>query len=575
MLILGIHSGNHDAGAVLADEYRILAAVAQERMTRRKTDGGRMPVEAIAECLAIAGVGLQDVDAVVLGRGAFLSRYFTHLRGGRAAEQAVRRLLGREKHKSMEREARRYACLDSLSMFDRDRFLADYGFRPDADLAFYNHHRSHAMATLFHTDWDDALLYTADGGGDNVQYSHRILRDGELATLYGGDEGLLLPPNVDSLGLVYGFATQALGFRINRHEGKLTGLAALGEPVLKDRLAAHFRVDGEGRIQSDFPDYPALRQFVLDWAQGQKREDVAASAQALLEEYILEAVGRLLRVSGSRRLGLSGGVFANVRLNQRLAEELPVDEVFVYPAMSDQGLAAGGVLIYLLERDGLAHWLTQRQRLQHLYLGRDYGAAIDTALSAAPGVVRQEGGPVAPTVAALQTGRAIAIYTRGMEHGPRALGARSILAAPGRAEINDSLNDRLGRSEFMPFAPVAKASDADHLFDLPPQSRYAARFMTITCAVKPDWRSRIPAVVHVDGTARPQLIHRDDNPLYHDIVDGYGAATGVKALVNTSFNAHEEPIIDSPAQCVRALLDDRIDGVVTETALWLRADKSG
>ena len=283
MLILGVHSGNHDAGAVLADEYRILAAVAQERMTRRKTDGGRMPVEAIAECLAIAGVGLQDVDAVVLGRGAFLSRYFTHLRGGRAAEQAVRRLLGREKHKSMEREARRYACLDSLSMFDRARFLADYGFRADADLAFYNHHRSHAMATLFHTDWDDALLYTADGGGDNVQYSHRILRDGELATLYGGDEGLLLPPNVDSLGLVYGFATQALGFRINRHEGKLTGLAALGQPVLKDRLAAHFRVDGEGRIQSDFPDYPALRQFVLDWAAGQKREDVAASAQALAE----------------------------------------------------------------------------------------------------------------------------------------------------------------------------------------------------------------------------------------------------------------------------------------------------
>lgn len=570
MLILGIHSGNHDAGAVLNDEYRLLSAVAQERMTRRKTDGGRMPVEAIAECLAIAGATLADVDAVVLGRGLFPGRYFTHLRGGRRAEQAVRRLLGREKQKSMEKEARRAACTASVTMFDGPRFLADFGFRADAGLAFFNHHQAHALAALFHTDWADALIYTADGGGDNVQYSHRIFRDGAMTTLYGGDEGLLLPPNIDSLGLAYGFATQALGFRINRHEGKLTGLAALGQPVLKEALAAHFRCDADGRIQSDFSDYPAMRQFVLDWAAGQKREDVAASAQLLLEEFMLRSVGHLLQVSGSRRLALAGGVFANVRLNQRLAEELPLDEIFVYPAMSDQGLAAGGILQYLLERDGLTHWQGQRQRLDHLYLGRDHGTAIDDALARAPGVVRQDGGPVAPTVAALQAGQAIAIYTRGMEHGPRALGARSILAAPGDAGINDRLNDRLGRSEFMPFAPVVRAEDADELFLLPPQSVYAARFMTVTCAVRPEWRARIPAVVHVDGTARPQLIRRQDNPLYYDILDGYAVATGIKALVNTSFNAHEEPIIDTPAQCVEALLDDRIDGVVTETALWLR-----
>lgn len=574
MLILGIHPGYHDACAALFDGYRMVAAVALERLTRRKIDGGRVPAEAVAECLAIAGAGARDVDAVVLGRGAFPARYYTHLRGGRQAERVVRQLLGKEKHKSMERECVRYGRTDSLAMFDGPRFLADHGFRPDAALAFFNHHEAHALAALFHTDWDDALLYTADGGGDNVQYSHRILRDGRIETLYGGDEGLLAPLQIDSLGLAYGYATQALGFRINRHEGKLTGLAALGRPVLKDALAAHFSCDDEGRIRSDFPDYAAMRRFVMDWAKEARREDVAASVQVLLEEFVLQAVGRLLRRAGSRRLGLAGGVFANVRLNQRLAEELPVDEIFVYPAMSDQGLAAGGVLQYLLERDGPEHWLAQRYRLDHLYYGRDHGAAIDAALAAAPGVVRVAGGPVEPTVAAIRAGRAIAIYTRGMEYGPRALGARSILADPTDAAINDSLNARLDRSEFMPFAPVALAADAHELFELPPQSAYAARFMTVTCAVRPEWRSRIPAVVHVDGTARPQLIRRAENPLYHDIVQAYGRATGIKALINTSFNAHEEPIIDTPAQCVQALLDDRIDGVVTDTALWLRQDRA-
>jgi len=575
MLILGVHTGNHDTCAALYDDYRMVAAVAEERLTRRKGDGGRVPAAAMAECLAIGGVDPRDVDAVVLGRGQFPARYYTHLNPGRQAERAVRRWLGKEKQKSMDRECRRHGRTDSRAMFDAAAFLADHGFRPDADLTFFNHHYSHALAALFHTDWDDALLYTADGGGDNVQYSHRIFRDGAIETLYGGEEGLILPPVVDSLGLVYGYATQALGFRINRHEGKLTGLAALGEPVLRDSLAAHFTCDEAGRIRSDFDSFPAMRRFVLDWAKGAKPADVAASVQLVLEEFVLQAVERLLARAGSRRLGLAGGVFANVRLNQRLAEEMPVDEVFVYPAMTDQGLAAGGALQYLLERDGLAHWLDRRHRLDHLYLGRDHGTGIDEALSRAPGVRRVAGGPVAPTIEALQAGRAIAIFTRGMEYGPRALGARTILADPTDAGINDRLNERLARSEFMPFAPVVREEDAADLFDLPAASRYAARFMTITCAVRPEWRGRIPAVVHVDGTARPQVIGRDANPLYYDILSGYADRTGIKALINTSFNAHEEPIIDTPAQCVQALLDNRIDGVVTETALWLRDPAQG
>ena len=568
MLLLGVYSGNHDACASLHDDYRLLSAVALERLTRRKIDGDRVPVEAIDECLSIAGRSRAEVDAVMLGRGAFPQRYFTHFAGRKRLSAKLRRIAGREKSKYMENECVRHRRSDSLAMFDGPGFLEDFGFRSDARLGFFNHHLAHALPTLFHTDWPEALLYTADGGGDNMQYSIRRFRDRRIETLYGGDEGLVRPQRIDSLGLAYGFATQALGFRINRHEGKLTGLAAYGKPVLYDTLARHFRVDEDGEIHSDFADYHAMRRAVFDLAEGVAREDVAASVQHLLETFVLEAVRRLLARNGHRHLGLSGGIFANVRLNQRLAEEMPVDEVFVYPAMSDQGLAAGGVLQFLLERDGLDHWLSRRYRLDHVYFGRDVRRAIDDRLAGDPLFRRVSSTPVATAAALLAEGRVVAIYTLGMEYGPRALGARTIMAAPTDAEINQILNQRLTRSEFMPFAPVVGAEDAERVFELGPATLYAARFMTVTCRVRDGWRARIPAVVHVDGTARPQVIERAQNPLYYDILAAYKARTGIPVLVNTSFNVHEEPIINGPEECARALAERRIDFVATADGVY-------
>ena len=155
-----------------------------------------------------------------------------------------------------------------------------------------------------------------------------------------------------------------------------------------------------------------------------------------------------------------------------------------------------------------------------------------------------------------------------MEYGPRALGARTILGSPADAGINDTLNQRLSRTEFMPFAPVVAEQDADTVFDLGAEKAYAARFMTITCNTKPEWRERIPAVVHVDGTARPQTIRRDWNPTYYDVLAAFKEKTGLPVLINTSFNAHEEPIINTPDECLGALLDGRIDYVLTEAGLY-------
>ncbi|MBT4425546.1 MAG: hypothetical protein HOC88_01520 [Rhodospirillaceae bacterium] len=570
MIILGVHPGYHEAAACLFDDYRMVAAVSLERLTRRKIDGGRIPDEAIDECLAIAGLTRRDVEAVVLGRGAYPWRYYKHFRGSRLIEGKVRQALGKEKHKSMERELVRAGHSDSEALFDAAKFLDTAGFGKTTQLKFFNHHLAHALPALFHTDWPDALLYTSDGGGDNVQYSQRVFHGGDLRHLYGGDECFTAPARVDSLGLAYGYATQALGWRINRHEGKLTGLAALGEPSAYKAITDHFKIDEDGQIRSDFATNPDLRRFMFETAENISREDMAASIQQVLEQVTLASVRRLLERHPVRHLGLSGGVFGNVRLNRLLAEESDIDEVFVYPAMSDQGLPAGGVLQYLLERDGMDAWLNARYPLETLYLGRDWGKGADKVLGQTPGLKVISGKPVEKTAELLQDGKAVAIFTQGMEFGPRALGARSILASPADAGINDALNARLSRSEFMPFAPVVSEEDAGELFDIGAPSQYAARFMTITCNVKQSWRARIPAVVHVDGTARPQIIRRAHNPLYYDILAAFKQKSGLPTMINTSFNVHEEPIVNRPEECAQALLDDRVDYVVTEEAVYGR-----
>jgi carbamoyltransferase len=342
----------------------------------------------------------------------------------------------------------------------------------------------------------------------------------------------------------------------------------MGETVFAERIGRHFRVDDAGRIFSDFRNNAAIFKLLAEIAREGRREDVAASIQKVLEDTMLLSVGRLLERHPARHLGVAGGVFANVRLNRLLAEQLDLNEIFVFPPMGDEGLPVGGSLVYLLQRDGIAHWLKQRRRLKDVYLGRDYTDVVDPTLSAIRDIRRLDGDPIEGTAKLLVAGEIGAIYTGRMEYGPRALGARSILANPSRRETHDLLNTRLDRTEFMPFAPVIAADKAGEVFEINKVNAYACRFMTTTCNVRSSWRDRIPAVVHVDGSARPQTIERESNPLYFDILAAFERNTGIPVLVNTSFNVHEEPIVNTPRECAQALLDRRIDFVVTQQAIY-------
>jgi len=568
MKILAFQSGYHDASAATLEDFELRAAVSQERLSRKKGDGGDVPLAAIDEVLSIAGWGRDQVDVVVCGRGLFPYTLFSELPILKSMQYGLQSFGKAPRTVNLESRLIHAGATHAERLIDLDKLRALLGVRPTTRVFFFNHHFAHALSALFHLPEDDVLIYTGDGRGDGIYYSHYHLKNGQLTTLYGGDDELLKPTPIDSLGQAYAAMTKALGYKPNRHEGKLTGLAAYGKPTLLPALAARFSVDEAGRIRSDFTGYKEMWQFIAGLAASVTPEEAAASIQKLLEQTVLESVRRLLSRTGARRLALAGGIFSNVRLNQVLVEETGVEEIFIFPAMADDGLAVGGAYQFLLEQYGLPAWLAKRRRIGSMYLGRNHDDCADPVLAGGEGVHVSPGDSAAKAARLCAAGLAGAVYVDRMEFGPRALGARSIVASPANAGINASLNERLQRTEFMPFAPYVLAADARDVFHIDERNAYACKFMTITVGVRPEWRQRIPAVVHVDGTARPQIITDDDNPLYAAILRHFRDLTGLKAMVNTSFNAHEEPIINTPEECLRALTSNRIDFVVTPNAVY-------
>lgn len=563
MYILGIHTG-HDAGACLFADDTLLAFCKEERLNRVKNDGGFFQLQSVDEVLRIAGIDRQQVDAVAFTRMKFPVSCFRI--GAVPLKDVRRKLLGQQRDRSLASLMIRRKNLDAAAFLDFARLRKHMGLRADVALHFCNHHRAHVLSSLRYCDWtDDVLLVSCDGGGDAAHYSAYRYADQQLHEIWGGEETMLGQPQNGgaSIGLAYAFATAACGFRPNRHEGKLTGLAAFGQPTVASQIVALFPVAEKGHIDNQLAGSKALHEALAQLFRGLSREDIAASIQIATEQVIVNWLQALLKKHPARHIAMSGGVFSNVRLNQLVAALPGIAEVFVFPAMGDEGLPVGACIDYWIASQGLPR-LT-RDRLTHLYYGWPYTGEDLLAAGEQLGF-RVERSPdhVDKTAQLLADNWVGAIFHGAMEMGPRALGARSILASPAQREVNDSINKRLQRTEFMPFAPFVLDVDAERLYDVDVRNRYACRFMTITTRVKPEWASRIPAVVHVDGTARPQIIERAVNPLYYDILAAFKRITGLPTLVNTSFNAHEEPIINTPEEALQALADDRIDFLVCE-----------
>ena len=566
MIILGFHSG-HDAAAAIFKDYELVAFVKEERMTRKKSDGHKIPFDSIKECLKIAGLNRLDVDVVSISKAHLPIEYYKKTSRW---QDNVNKLIGISKVRILATEMYKQDVYDVLELLDLDYMKKDLGLRDDVVFDFVNHHYSHMLGAFYYTQWSDKSLYvTADGGGDGIFYSAYYFDGKSLIEIYGGDKYIYNhEKNYASLGHAYSYVTEILGFTPNKHEGKITGLAALGEPVFKDKIVEQFIITDNGKIDSKLESEKALYELLNSMKENTSAENLAASIQVATEEVLLKWITSLMKSFEVEYIGMSGGVFANVRLNQKVAEMKGINDVFIFPPMGDEGLSVGNIIAFLEKNKGLETVINNRKNMKIPYFGRKY--SNEKILNEIPeGMIVYKENDYIEKAALLLKKYVGAIFFAGMEAGPRALGARSMIASPADRSINDSLNQRLNRTEFMPFAPYVRDVDARKVFKIEDSMYNACKFMTITTDVYEQYVDLIPAVVHVDKTARPQIISRDDNYLYYDILTAFQNLTQLPVLINTSFNAHEEPIINTPKEAFQSLLDDRIDFLIFENFLVL------
>lgn len=589
MYTMGLHMG-HDASVALARDGEILFSVEEERFTRNKNQKG-FPINGFHWVLAEEGIQASDVAAFCFAGKDILEELsiqqlksrFTDSRIVTGAYKVLHRLF--DDGSLRDKQALFFKSLETLGVA-KDRVF------------FFDHHYLHATSAYYQSPFSDPLIVTSDGKGDDKSSTINVVEDGSVKCICDTDE-------VSSIGQLYTAVTLWLGFKPNRHEGKITGLAAYGNhnilgPKLldlfswcgesgkyKSNLAAELDLKAPAEVVNSYsgshlntsrilkksylPDIRYDLMFILylnafsDLFKDQTKEDIAAGVQWCLEQIVTRQVAWWMSKTGKSTLCLAGGVFANVKLNQRLLELSEVDNIFVQPAMGDGGLSVGGALLLSVQQG------CRSKTIKSVYKGplvSKSDAALQEIGDSFKKVEFQTVVDAARRAAELiADGKLVAVCSGRMEFGPRALGSRSVMISPSDKNINNTANKRFNRTEFMPFAPVVTEESAVDYFKGYSPEHIAARFMTLTYDVVPERMKEIEATVHVDGTARPQVVGEHDNPLYYNILKEHEKITGIPVTVNTSFNAHEEPIVCRVEEAINALRKGVIDTLVIDTLL--------
>jgi len=594
MRILGISAFYHDSAAALIDDGRVKAAAQEERFTRRKHDAA-FPHNAIAYCLAEVGVAADELDHVVFYDKPFLK--FERLletyialapRGFRSFKMSIPLWL-REKlfQKSLLR--------DELGKFSED---FDKG-----RLLFCEHHLSHAASAFYPSPFENAAVLTMDGVGEWATTSAAV-GNGHRLEIF---QEIHFP---HSLGLLYSAATYYTGFKVNSGEYKVMGLAPYGEPkyarLILDNLI-DLKPDGSFRLDMSYFDY--CTGFTMtndrfaklfgepvrspDQLLTSFHMDVAASIQAVLDEAVLRLTRSLAKRTGSRNLCLAGGVALNCVANGKVLRDGHFDNIWIQPAAGDAGGAVGAALAaYHLFKDQ-PRTTNGADGMSGAFLGPRFSQGeIERRLTAAGAkfAVLGEDEMIGTTAQALAGQKAVGWFQGRMEFGPRSLGARSILGDPRSPAMQKNLNLKVKyRESFRPFAPAVLREDVSEWFDLNSDSPY----MLIIADVKEDKRrdmtadelalfgidklnvarSEIPAVTHVDYSARIQTVHGDTNPLFHQLLSAFKTLTGCPILVNTSFNVRGEPIVCTPEDAFRCFMGNELDLLVVGNCVLQKTEQ--
>ncbi|MDT0460389.1 carbamoyltransferase [Streptomyces sp. DSM 41527] len=588
-LVLGISAYYHDSAAALVDGTAIVAAAQEERFTRRRHDPS-FPAHAVSYCLAEAGATLRDVSAVAYyedpalkfrrvlasyaGAAPFGFRSFRDtlpewLRWKRRAERTVR------------------------------RELSALGPGPVPDIICRRHHESHAASAFFPSPYESAAVLCIDGVGEWATTSLWHGRADRLAPL----AELRFP---HSLGMLYSAFTYFCGFKVDSGEYKLMGLAPYGTPRYADLIRERLiDLKADGSFHLDMRYFAYLRGQVMTGRRfeelfgGPRRRpesplterefDLAASVQQVTEEAVLRLARTAQRRTGETRLCLAGGVALNCVANGRVIREEIFDGVWVQPAAGDAGGALGAALAVAMEGGAeRTHLGSGGDAMSGALLGPAYGDEEIQAYLDGAGVPYTRFGTdalAARAAAELARGKVVGWFQDRMEFGPRALGARSILGDPRDTEMQSAMNQKIKfRESFRPFAPAVLDTDAEDYFELKQESPYMLVVADVAAAQRLPaedsgarglerlkvHRSTIPAVTHVDMSARVQTVSQEANPAFHRLLTAFKAETGCPVLVNTSFNVRGEPIVRSPEEAYRCFMRTRIDVLVLGSFLLLK-----
>jgi carbamoyltransferase len=583
MDILGISCYFHDAAAALVRDGQLVAAAEEERFTRKKHDY-EFPQNAIDFCLRIGGIRAADLDYV-----AFFEKPL--LKFERLLLSSMQTF---PRSHSVFREAMITWLGDKLWI--KHRIEKTLGL-PPSKILFSEHHLSHAASAFFCSPFKEAAILTVDGVGEWTTASLGIANETDIKLL----KEIRFP---HSIGLLYSAFTAFLGFEVNEGEYKVMGMAPFGTPRYVDKVHKLIRLGNDGGFELNMeyfsfhysPDQTFNSKFEQLFGrprdpnalfftpasgypsyfgeepgnvaelgkQNQHYADIAASIQAVTEEIILKAARHVHKETGQKRLCMAGGVALNSVANGKILRETPFEEIYIQPAAGDGGGAVGAALYAY-------HMVLGKPRrfiMEHAYWGEEHGPdEIETFLKE-NGIryqqLEDEEKLIERIVDRLQEGKVIGWSQGRFEWGPRALGNRSILADPRRAEIKDLVNVKIKfREPFRPFAPSILVERVEDYFVLPDAAKhYPARFMLYVVDVKEDKRNIIPAITHVDGTGRLQTVRREQSPKYYRLIESFGQATGVPVLLNTSFNLKGEPIVNTPKEAFHTFAESGMDVLV-------------
>lgn len=554
--ILGIRHG-HDAAASLVIDGRIVADMAEERATRKKNDGS-FPENAIRFCLNCAGITSRDLDAVVVPALSVSPTIKTFFPGGFVEEPG-------KKIRASPWRIPSFPCYSGAKDgIELPVYYETFPLRPGCRIVPIHHHLAHAASAFYTSGQEDrkTLVVVMDGIGDGWSTS----------IWAGGKNGLSLLEKYDgssSLAWFYAAATEALGWRHGGDEWKTMGLAPYGTPD-PGALSGFYPEFSDGKLSKKhdfgnpgrFPDHGCNHYHLKDAAELRTimetmgRQNFAAEVQRVVEEQAENLVYSWLKKADTRDLCCAGGFFLNVKFNQKVWYSGNVDRQWIFPNPGDAGIAAGAAL-YGYYRDNPRN---AGYRLAGMYLGPGYGNdEIRKILEERKLRYRYCDDIVTTTARILAENNIVAWFQGRMESGPRALGNRSILMSPLKAENKDIINACVKyREAFRPFTPSLLYEKADeYLRDARDEC-----FMITSFLAKPGIQERIPAVIHVDGTTRPQMVQKETNPRYYGLIDAFGAITGEYALLNTSFNVKGEPIVCNPRDAIRCFFDTGLDALV-------------